>query len=256
MVDRFVELIYFLRKLVEGRDKSGIKRRILIHCQDGYTESTILVLGYIMSSLSISLAEAYLHLQNTAGRSFFLYPTDKGLMHKIDLRLAADRKAKALKLVSSSNVTSPSTAGGSSTSSTSSPTSAASPSTSSALGNFGRWKSWTSLGLNKSDNSQNSSGGVRGGGGGSQVKEPMVEAAKQLLKDEEMGGTQAARDAKVWFTDKRFDGFPSRILPFLYLGNLCVPISRCSLLPFSQKSASGASNSPNLPVCQMIRRRG
>jgi dual specificity MAP kinase phosphatase len=24
----------------------------------------------------------------------------------------------------------------------------------------------------------------------------------------------------AWFTDRRFDGFPSRILPFLYLGNL------------------------------------
>jgi dual specificity MAP kinase phosphatase len=30
-------------------------------------------------------------------------------------------------------------------------------------------------------------------------------------------------DHQVWFDDPRFDGsFPSRVLPFLYLGNLCV----------------------------------
>ena len=29
-------------------------------------------------------------------------------------------------------------------------------------------------------------------------------------------------DHQVWFDDPRFDGsFPSRVLPFLYLGNLC-----------------------------------
>ena len=32
-----------------------------------------------------------------------------------------------------------------------------------------------------------------------------------------------AADHQVWFDDPRFDGsFPSRVLPFLYLGNLCV----------------------------------
>jgi dual specificity MAP kinase phosphatase len=33
-------------------------------------------------------------------------------------------------------------------------------------------------------------------------------------------------DHQVWFDDPRFDGsFPSRVLPFLYLGNLCVSSS-------------------------------
>jgi dual specificity MAP kinase phosphatase len=47
-----------------------------------------------------------------------------------------------------------------------------------------------------------------------------VEAARRVLVDEGQGGSQAALDCRVWFEDKRFDGFPSRILPFLYLGNL------------------------------------
>lgn len=196
MLDRFVDFIYLLRKLVEGRDKAGVKRRVLVHCQDGYTESSILVLGYIMSSLSISLPEAYLHLQNTAGRSFFLYPTDKGLMSRLDQRLAADRKAKALKLVSSTTPTAPITS--------------SMPATAS-LANLGRWKSWT-LGLNRIDSSSSNVN--------ASSKVHTVEAAKALLSDEEKGGSDAARKAKVWFADKRFDGFPSRILPFLYLGNL------------------------------------
>jgi dual specificity MAP kinase phosphatase len=100
MTDRVVDLVYFLRKIIEGRDKSGVKRRVLVHCQDGYTESSIVVLSYIMSSLSISLPEAFLHLQLHAKRSFFLYPSDKPLLRKIDARLAADRRAKAIKLVS------------------------------------------------------------------------------------------------------------------------------------------------------------
>lgn len=216
MVDRFVEFIYCLRKLVEGRDKAGVKRRILVHCQDGYTESSILVLGYIMSSLSISLPEAFLHLQTTAGRSFFLYPTDKQLMQRIDQRLASDRKSKALKLVSNTNSNGSAGPGnpaeGGSAGFKTTPTSPATA----ALGNLGRWKNWT-LGLNRIDMSTSSSASAS-----SANKQQTVDAARELLANEEKGGSDAARLAKIWFADKRFDGFPSRILPFLYLGNLCV----------------------------------
>ena len=35
-------------------------------------------------------------------------------------------------------------------------------------------------------------------------------------------------DHQTWFNDPRFDGsFPSRVLPFLYLGNLCVIFLKC-----------------------------
>ena len=189
LAEKFVELIYFLRKIVEGRDKSGIKRKVLVHCQDGYTESSILVLGYIMSSLSISLPEAYLHLQNTAQRSFFLYPNDRPFLKKVDAKLAADRKTKALKLVNSATSTS--------------------ASSTASMGNLGRWKSWT-LGLNKAEPRATGDTG----------KQHTIEAARELLAQEERGGSDAYLKAKVWFEDKRFDGFPSRILPFLYLGNL------------------------------------
>ncbi|WOO78923.1 Dual specificity protein phosphatase PPS1 [Vanrija pseudolonga] len=201
MTEKVLELISFLRKVVEGRDKTGVKRLVLVHCQDGYTESSIVVLSYIMSALGVSLAEAYLHLQLHAKRSFFLYPTDKPLLRRIEARLAQERRDRNLRSRSSSNA--------STTSSTAlpSPTSAS------------RWKPW---------------GFMRGGGG--QVEEKRqeeapapvprgasqpVEAARRLAaEDQPQGSNQAAQEAKVWFDDKRFDGFPSRILPFLYLGNL------------------------------------
>jgi dual specificity MAP kinase phosphatase len=195
MTERVVDLVYFLRKLVEGRDKTGRKRRVLVHCQDGYTESSIIVLAYIMSSLSISLPEAFLHLQLNAKRSFFLYPSDKPLLRKVDARLAADRRSKALKIISTTN--------------TATPASVPSPT---------RWKSWT-LNFGKSD-ADNTSASAPGGPGGAIPRKKTVDVARDMLKDEENGGSPAALDARVWFDDRRFDGFPSRILPYLYLGNL------------------------------------
>lgn len=216
MTDRVVDLVYFLRKIIEGRDKSGVKRRVLVHCQDGYTESSIVVLSYIMSSLSISLPEAFLHLQLNAKRSFFLYPSDKPLLRKIDARLAADRRAKAIKLVS--NVPS---AKSTSPTSPSSPSHSSSGSLSSPLSS--RWKSW-GFG-SKSETTTTSTANANSTATASARDESKkaastVDAARDLLVEEERGGSTLANEAKMWFDDRRFDGFPSRILPFLYLGNL------------------------------------
>ncbi|KAL1410199.1 tyrosine/serine/threonine protein phosphatase pps1 [Vanrija albida] len=200
MTEKVLELVSFLRKVVEGRDKTGVKRLVLVHCQDGYTESSIVVLSYVMSALGVSLAEAYLHLQLQAKRSFFLYPTDKPLLRRIEARLAQERRDRNLRSRSSSNA------------STSSATALPSPTSAS------RWKPW---------------GFIRGGGqveekrqeepvsrGASQPNDVADRLAKHAAEVQPQGSPQAAQEAKVWFDDKRFDGFPSRILPFLYLGNL------------------------------------
>ncbi|OCF45047.1 hypothetical protein I317_01098 [Kwoniella heveanensis CBS 569] len=196
MTDKVVELVYFLRKLVEGRDKSGIKRRVLIHCQDGYTESSIIVLSYIMSSLSCSLSEAFLHLQLVAKRSFFLYPSDKPLLRRVDLKLAADRRAKAVKLVSN-------TAPHSSQPTESTGNGKSSP----------RWRGW-GIPFSGSGSSPTSAKGP------ATITTSTVDVAKEMLAEQDNGGSKVALESKVWFEDRRFDGFPSRILPFLYLGNL------------------------------------
>lgn len=145
-----------------------------------------------MSSLSLSLPEAYLHLQNKAKRSFFLYPCDKPLLRRVDARLGQDRRAKAAKLVASTGAAIP--AG----------VTPASPVSS-------RWKNW---GM-----------GFTGRNGTPEVAEDDAQAqtvsvAKDMLHEEREGGRAEAIKAKVWFEAEAFDGFPSRILPFLYLGNL------------------------------------
>lgn len=219
MTDRVVDLVYFLRKIIEGRDKSGVKRRVLVHCQDGYTESSIVVLSYIMSSLSISLPEAFLHLQLNAKRSFFLYPSDKPLLRKIDARLAADRRAKAIKLVS--NVPS---AKSTSPTSPSSPTHSSSSSGSLSSPLSSRWKSWgfgsKSETTSTATSTANANSTPTAARDESKKSASTVDAARDLLVEEERGGSALANEARVWFDDRRFDGFPSRILPFLYLGNL------------------------------------
>jgi dual specificity MAP kinase phosphatase len=200
MTEKVIELVSFLRKLVEGKDKTGTKRKVLVHCQDGYTESSIIVLSYIMAALGLSLPEAYLYFQLEAKRSFFLYPTDRPLLHRIEARLAQDRRDRAMKTARAVNNAAPTPAPASTPAS---PTS--------------RWKPW---------------GFIRG----SPVEDKdklrererereernarSVEAARRLLIEEGCGGSQVAQEARIWFEDKRFDGFPSRILPFLYLGNL------------------------------------
>nr|XP_018264408.1 uncharacterized protein I303_02574 [Kwoniella dejecticola CBS 10117]OBR86566.1 hypothetical protein I303_02574 [Kwoniella dejecticola CBS 10117] len=209
MTDKVIEVVHFLRRLVEGRP-----RRVLVHCQDGYTESSILVLSYIMSSLSCSLPEAFLHLQINSKRSFFLYPSDKPLLKKIDAKLTQDRRAKALKLLSHTTQplsltptpTTPSTPG---------PTpsvTATAPPDENTTGVSKRWKSWSI--------------GMSFGGSNASTKEApakaasTVEVAKEMLIQQDSGPDERLESMKVWFEDRRFDGFPSRILDFLYLGNL------------------------------------
>jgi dual specificity MAP kinase phosphatase len=195
MTDKVVELVNFLRKLVEGKDKTGTKRKVLIHCQDGYTESSILVLSYIMSALGVSLPEAYLYLQLDAKRSFFLYPTDRPLLHRIEARLAQERRDRALKTARAGD------ANNQATPSPPSPTS--------------RWKPWGFMRSSPAEDKVRERERER-----QERTTRNVETARRLLIDEGRGGSHAAQEARIWFEDKRFDGFPSRILPYLYLGNL------------------------------------
>jgi len=49
-------------------------RRVLIHCADGYTETSLLALTYLIYKEHLRLPKAYLKLQET--RSFFVYQND------------------------------------------------------------------------------------------------------------------------------------------------------------------------------------
>ncbi|KAH8735342.1 hypothetical protein BGZ61DRAFT_342495 [Ilyonectria robusta] len=62
-------------------------RKILLHCADGYTESTMLGIAYFSYSTGRAVPEAWLHLHTTKKRNFFAYPTDVALLTAITPRL-------------------------------------------------------------------------------------------------------------------------------------------------------------------------
>ncbi|KAJ2984373.1 hypothetical protein NQ176_g41 [Zarea fungicola] len=62
-------------------------RTILIHCADGYTESSMLGIAYFSYSSGRPVPDAWLNLHTTKQRNFFAYPTDVALLKAIAPRL-------------------------------------------------------------------------------------------------------------------------------------------------------------------------
>ena len=61
--------------------------KVLIHCADGYTESTLLGLAYFMYAEAVPLHEAWLRLHCEKKRNFFAYPSDVTLLASLQPRL-------------------------------------------------------------------------------------------------------------------------------------------------------------------------
>ena len=62
-------------------------RRILLHCADGYTETTLLGVAYYMFAEGVPLHEAWLRLHREKQRNFFAYPSDIALLSSLQIRL-------------------------------------------------------------------------------------------------------------------------------------------------------------------------
>ena len=62
-------------------------RKILIHCADGYTETTLLALAYFMFVECIPVHEAWIRLHCEKQRNFFAYPSDVSLLTSIQPRI-------------------------------------------------------------------------------------------------------------------------------------------------------------------------
>jgi dual specificity MAP kinase phosphatase len=58
-------------------------RKILLHCADGYTETSLVALAYIMYAERLTAHEAWLSLHRDKGRNFFAYLSDLSLLIKI-----------------------------------------------------------------------------------------------------------------------------------------------------------------------------
>jgi len=75
--------------------KNNVPRKILIHCADGYTESTMLGIAYFSYSTGRAVPDAWLSLHTVMKRNFFAYPTDVALLTAIAPRLLSESPACA-----------------------------------------------------------------------------------------------------------------------------------------------------------------
>ncbi|KAK7979797.1 hypothetical protein PG989_012254 [Apiospora arundinis] len=64
-----------------------LPRKVLLHCADGYTESSLLGIAYFSYSTGRAVPDAWLRLHTERKRNFFAYPTDVALLTSIAPRL-------------------------------------------------------------------------------------------------------------------------------------------------------------------------
>ncbi|GAA5946181.1 hypothetical protein JCM10213_001632 [Rhodosporidiobolus nylandii] len=191
-----------------------LPRRVLLHCGDGYTETSLLALTYVMVSRRVPAPEAYLFLQHDCERSFFVYPTDKETVLKLERRVrdVLDREdaeeEAALRWHAEQQVV----------------VAAAQVAKGSRAGEGESALQLASSGMERSD-----SGFVDATPEDDEDATAVLEQARKSIELQlerelsrpkpEMRLADPVNDA--WFFGQTFEGhFPSRILPFLYLGNL------------------------------------
>ena len=247
--------------------------RILVHSADGYTDSSVLALCLLMFARRCSLPEAYLELQVARQRSFFVYPQDLPLLRRVEQKLAAlyppVHSVPATIAVKREREKSRS-----------------------REGREGRW-TW---GFGRSNSVSIAPSSSLGFGSGSSsgtstpdsavpsppptptpLFPPLSSSApstptplssptpspRRTRASTSAGttGSPLVMNHHSWFNDPRFDGsFPSRVLPFLYLGNLnhaanvymlhalgithVVSVGECALVPppGGASAASGGSS--------------
>lgn len=145
----------------------------------------------------LSLPEAYLDLQIEKRRSFFVYSTEITPLKRLESRLERDRAAMA--------APQPLTNGHGRPAAMSVSFAAGAISGGGFVGSPAQQQLPHSDGLNSSV--------PVGEGAMDVVKRPRASTLPPTLA--------SFGDHREWFDDQRFDGsFPSRVLPFLYLGNM------------------------------------
>jgi protein-tyrosine phosphatase len=81
--DVFYSQLAHLLEFIDEQVTQG--RRILIHCADGYTETSMLALSWVMYKEKLRLPGAYLHLQEL--RSFFVYSSDVEILKRVEKKI-------------------------------------------------------------------------------------------------------------------------------------------------------------------------
>jgi dual specificity MAP kinase phosphatase len=78
---------------IQMSEFSGVPRRVLIHCADGYTETSLLAVAYFMYAEGLPVHDAWIKLHREKGRNFFAYPSDVALLTSLQERLLKESPA-------------------------------------------------------------------------------------------------------------------------------------------------------------------
>jgi len=230
--------------------------KVLIYSGDGYTESSVLALCLLMAMRGLSLPQAYLEFQVVKRRSFFVYQSDLGLLKKVEMRLNQDRGRSKM----SNPTVSDSKSSWASSSGPGTGMSGVQYVNGVEGGTEVGWNPGLRPGWPQPVVGQGAKGHlnkvdgvgidpVSGAHGHSASVEelPVQMQQAQTQVDNKLSAGEAGKTASVlgyppgfrrqrastmpmmstfgdhqsWFNDPRFNGsFPSRVLPFLYLGDL------------------------------------
>ena len=75
---------------IQMTDLAPRARKVLIHCADGYTETTLFGMAYYMYAEGLAVHEAWIRLHREKGRNFFAYPSDVALLTTIQERILSE----------------------------------------------------------------------------------------------------------------------------------------------------------------------
>lgn len=190
--------------------------KILIYSADGYTESSSLALCLLMAYRRFSLPESYLELQIEKKRSFFVYQNEVASLKRVESRMEKERhhgfggswgRSSFGAAMAASNGERPIGRPPAQSVSFAIPPPSAF---------FGRTSSDNDERLTPVSSSIPTESSMTRMNMG-------MEMANRRPRASTMSVLPSFADHQAWFNDPRFDGsFPSRVLPFLYLGNLYV----------------------------------
>ncbi|KAF8176252.1 hypothetical protein K438DRAFT_1607705, partial [Mycena galopus ATCC 62051] len=197
--------------------------KVLIYSSDGYTESSPLALSLLMAVRRLSLPEAYLELQVVKRRSFFVYPGELGLLRRVEARIGGEGGAGRMGMGMGGMGMSRRMSGSGSGMATT-----GNLGLSSSLGSAAGGRMVSAVAEAEAASTPPSSVPPTPYSG-ARPSAKSVSFAPGAMVSPPSGRPRARTspwlpsfgDHQSWFNDPRFDGsFPSRVLPFLYLGNL------------------------------------
>jgi dual specificity MAP kinase phosphatase len=211
--------------------------KILIYSSDGYTESSVLALSLLMVVRRLTLPEAYLELQVVKRRSFFVYSGDLMVLKMVEEKLQNERERNVAPGVSGNG--SGTKGAGAGAAAWLRGGSGAAPATNDGGGSSRQYyanttrSSVTFMSIPISSSSAPTSYTEARSRSSSMVSTAdlanppvIVPSQGHLVKNRPRASTSPwlpslFNDHEAWFNDLRFDGsFPSRVLPFLYLGDM------------------------------------